>query len=50
MKIGDRDAYATTDLVVPHPTKRGLWKIIGRADEQIVLSNGEKVYDYILRL
>ncbi|KAI0755845.1 acetyl-CoA synthetase-like protein [Fomes fomentarius] len=41
-KIGDRDAYATTDLVVPHPTKPGLWKIIGRADEQIVLSNGEK--------
>ncbi|KAI0702388.1 acetyl-CoA synthetase-like protein [Cerioporus squamosus] len=41
-KIGDRDAYATSDLVVPHPTKSGLWKIVGRADEQIILSNGEK--------
>ena len=42
-KIGDRDAYATSDLVIPHPTKSGLWKIVGRADEQIILSNGEKV-------
>lgn len=37
------DAYVTSDLVVPHPTKSGLWKIVGRLDEQIVLSNGEKV-------
>ncbi|KAI0739414.1 acetyl-CoA synthetase-like protein [Daedaleopsis nitida] len=41
-KVGDKDAYATSDLVVPHPSKPGLWKIIGRADEQIILSNGEK--------
>ena len=41
-KIGDRDAYATSDLVAPHPTQPGLWKIVGRADEQIILSNGEK--------
>ncbi|RPD58184.1 acetyl-CoA synthetase-like protein [Lentinus tigrinus ALCF2SS1-7] len=41
-KIGDRDAYATSDLVIPHSTKSGLWKIVGRADEQIILSNGEK--------
>ncbi|RDX43676.1 acetyl-CoA synthetase-like protein [Lentinus brumalis] len=41
-KIGDRDAYATSDLVIRHPTKPDLWKIIGRIDEQIVLSNGEK--------
>ncbi|RPD77022.1 acetyl-CoA synthetase-like protein [Lentinus tigrinus ALCF2SS1-7] len=41
-KIGDREAYATSDLVIPHATKPGLWKIIGRADEQIILSNGEK--------
>ncbi|KAI0739441.1 acetyl-CoA synthetase-like protein [Daedaleopsis nitida] len=41
-KIGDRDAYATSDLAMPHPTKPGFWKIVGRADEQIVLSNGEK--------
>ncbi len=42
IKIGDREAYATTDLVVPHPTKPGMWKIVGRIDEQIILSNGEK--------
>ena len=41
-KVGDQDAYATSDLVSPHPTKPGLWKIVGRMDEQIVLSNGEK--------
>ncbi|KAH9933970.1 acetyl-CoA synthetase-like protein [Epithele typhae] len=36
------DAYATTDLAKPHPTIPGMWKIVGRMDEQIVLSNGEK--------
>ncbi|PIL34373.1 hypothetical protein GSI_03148 [Ganoderma sinense ZZ0214-1] len=41
-KVGDQDAYATSDLVAPHPTQPGLWKIVGRADEQIILSNGEK--------
>ncbi|KAH7340351.1 hypothetical protein B0J17DRAFT_315649 [Rhizoctonia solani] len=34
--------YATKDLVIPHPTKSGLWKIVGRLDDQIVLLNGEK--------
>ncbi|KAI0700690.1 acetyl-CoA synthetase-like protein [Cerioporus squamosus] len=42
MKIGEQDAYATNDLVVPHPTVPGLWKLYGRKDDQIVLSNGEK--------
>ncbi|KAI0343217.1 acetyl-CoA synthetase-like protein [Trametopsis cervina] len=41
-KIDGRDAYATNDLVVPHPTKRGLWRVKGRADDQIVHNNGEK--------
>ncbi|SRR5258707_1105758 len=36
------DAYATSDLLVPHPTKPGLWKIYGRKDDQIMLSTGEK--------
>ncbi|PIL34315.1 hypothetical protein GSI_03090 [Ganoderma sinense ZZ0214-1] len=36
------DAYATNDLVVPHPTRKGFWKLYGRRDDQIVLSNGEK--------
>ncbi|KAI0364205.1 acetyl-CoA synthetase-like protein [Pilatotrama ljubarskyi] len=41
-KIDGQDAYATNDLVEPHPTKPNLWRIYGRADEQIMLSNGEK--------
>ncbi|KAF8645464.1 hypothetical protein AX16_007810 [Volvariella volvacea WC 439] len=35
------DAYATRDLFIPHPTKAGLWRILGRADDQIMLSTGE---------
>ena len=42
-KIDGQDGYATSDLVQPHPTKPNLWRIYGRADEQIILSNGEKV-------
>ncbi|KAI0332229.1 acetyl-CoA synthetase-like protein [Cubamyces sp. BRFM 1775] len=41
-KLDGQDAYATSDLVEPHPTKPDLWRIFGRADEQIILSNGEK--------
>ncbi|TFK94535.1 acetyl-CoA synthetase-like protein [Polyporus arcularius HHB13444] len=37
------DGFATNDLVVAHPTKPGMWKLYGRQDDQIVLSNGEKV-------
>ncbi|TFK21446.1 acetyl-CoA synthetase-like protein [Coprinopsis marcescibilis] len=36
------DAYATADLMVPHPTKPGLWRIYGRCDDQIVHNTGEK--------
>ncbi|OSC98631.1 acetyl-CoA synthetase-like protein [Trametes coccinea BRFM310] len=36
------DAYATNDLVIRHPTDKTLWRTYGRADEQIILSNGEK--------
>ncbi|CAE6460182.1 unnamed protein product [Rhizoctonia solani] len=39
---GGEVGYATKDLVIPHPTKPGLWKIVGRLDDQIVLLNGEK--------
>ncbi|OSC98632.1 acetyl-CoA synthetase-like protein [Trametes coccinea BRFM310] len=40
--IDGEEAYASSDLAEPHPTKPNLWKIVGRADEQIILSNGEK--------
>ncbi|KAH7912698.1 hypothetical protein BJ138DRAFT_1083028 [Hygrophoropsis aurantiaca] len=41
-KVDGIDAYATSDLVVPHPTKEGYWKIYGRADDQIMHNTGEK--------
>ena len=36
-------AYATSDILAPHPTKPGYWKVFGRADDQIMHSTGEKV-------
>ncbi|CAL1699334.1 unnamed protein product [Somion occarium] len=36
------DAYATSDLLTPHPTKPGFWKVYGRADDQIMHNTGEK--------
>ncbi|KAI0318669.1 acetyl-CoA synthetase-like protein [Amylostereum chailletii] len=41
-EVEGRPAYATSDLLIPHPTKKGLWKIFGRKDDQIMLSTGEK--------
>ncbi|KAI0033029.1 acetyl-CoA synthetase-like protein [Vararia minispora EC-137] len=41
-EVNGRPAYATSDLVVPHPTNPRLWKIQGRKDDQIMLSTGEK--------
>ncbi|QRV95000.1 AMP binding enzyme [Ceratobasidium sp. AG-Ba] len=42
-EIDGKRAYNTKDLVVPHPTNKGLWKFIGRLDDQIILLIGEKV-------
>ncbi|KAJ7204502.1 hypothetical protein GGX14DRAFT_460740 [Mycena pura] len=41
-KVRGRDAYASSDLLKPHPSKPGYWKIFGRADDQIMHSTGEK--------
>ncbi len=37
---------------MPHPTKPGLWKIFGHADDQIIHNTGEKVSSsiYLLRV
>ncbi|THH31763.1 hypothetical protein EUX98_g2444 [Antrodiella citrinella] len=35
--------YATSDLFISHPTKKGLWRLVGRADDVVVLSSGEKI-------
>ncbi|KAI0067832.1 acetyl-CoA synthetase-like protein [Artomyces pyxidatus] len=37
-----REAYRTNDLLERHPNDPSLWKIYGRTDDQIILSNGEK--------
>jgi hypothetical protein len=39
--IPDVKGYATSDLFIKHPTK-DLWKIVGRADDVIILASGEK--------
>ncbi|KAF7328516.1 Acetyl-CoA synthetase-like protein [Mycena venus] len=36
------DSYATSDLITPHATKPGYWKIFGRTDDQIMHNTGEK--------
>ncbi|KAF8311061.1 acetyl-CoA synthetase-like protein [Clavulina sp. PMI_390] len=41
-KIDGKDGYATNDLMMEHPTKKGYYKVFGRADDQIMLSTGEK--------
>ncbi|THH29272.1 hypothetical protein EUX98_g4926 [Antrodiella citrinella] len=41
--LPDVKVYNTSDLFTPHPTKRGLWKIVGRTDDVIILNTAEKV-------
>ncbi|KAI0087788.1 hypothetical protein BDY19DRAFT_953189 [Irpex rosettiformis] len=43
LNLTDTRGYATSDLVVPHPTKKGLRKIVGRLDDIICLSTAGKV-------
>ncbi|THU92307.1 acetyl-CoA synthetase-like protein [Dendrothele bispora CBS 962.96] len=40
--------YATHDIVQVHPTKPFLWRLVGRTDEVIVLSSGEKVVPNVM--
>lgn len=42
-KRGDLEVYETRDLLSPHPTRPGFWKVYGRSDDQIMHSTGEKV-------
>ncbi|KAJ6629893.1 hypothetical protein B0H10DRAFT_1775629 [Mycena sp. CBHHK59/15] len=41
-QVNGIDAYATSDLLVPHPTKPGYWRVFGRTDDQIMHNTGEK--------
>ena len=40
--ISGRRGFATRDLFEKHPRKEGLWRLCGRADDQIMHSTGEK--------
>ncbi|KAI0712723.1 acetyl-CoA synthetase-like protein [Cerioporus squamosus] len=40
--IEGRPAYSTSDLLERHPTKHHLFRVFGRADDQLMLSTGEK--------
>ncbi|KAI5116179.1 hypothetical protein M0805_002877 [Coniferiporia weirii] len=40
--VNGREAYETSDLLSPHPTKKGYWKVASRTDDQIMHSTGEK--------
>jgi len=43
--LDGRQTYETHDILEQHPSNPELWRIVGRADDQIMLSNGEKVCD-----
>ncbi|KAL4077419.1 putative nonribosomal peptide synthetase, partial [Scleroderma citrinum] len=40
--LPDVRGYATSDVFIEHPTMEGLYKIVGRLDDVLVLSSGEK--------
>jgi len=40
--IESEDAYDTLNLFEEHPEFKGYWKVVGRADDQITMANGEK--------
>ncbi|EPQ54835.1 acetyl-CoA synthetase-like protein [Gloeophyllum trabeum ATCC 11539] len=40
--LPDVPGYATSDLFEKHPTKEGVWKIVGRVDDVLILASGEK--------
>ncbi|CAL1703601.1 unnamed protein product [Somion occarium] len=41
--LPDVKGYATSDLFESHPTKPGLWRVVGRTDDVLVLATGEKI-------
>ncbi|EAW23609.1 putative AMP-binding enzyme [Aspergillus fischeri NRRL 181] len=40
----DHDRFETKDLWIEHPTRKGLWKIVGRVDDYIPLSHADGLY------
>lgn len=46
-KVDGVDAFITSDLFSPHPTKSGYYCLYGRADDQIMHATGEKVNRFL---
>ena len=42
-----KKAYVTGDLAQRHPRNPKLWRIFGRADDQLTLTTGEKVLHFL---
>ncbi|KIK55529.1 hypothetical protein GYMLUDRAFT_837603 [Collybiopsis luxurians FD-317 M1] len=40
--LSDTRGYATADLWISHPSKPNLWSIVGRVDDVLIHSSGEK--------
>jgi len=40
----DLTRFETKDLWIEHPTRKGLWKIVGRTDDYVFLANGDGLY------
>lgn len=40
----DRERHPTSDLWIEHPSQRGLWKIVGRADDYVYLAHAEGLH------
>ncbi|RLL96294.1 hypothetical protein CFD26_100885 [Aspergillus turcosus] len=40
----DRERFETKDLWSEHPTRKGLWKIVGRTDDYVPLSHADGLY------
>ena len=40
----DEDRFETNDLWAQHPSKRGLWKLVGRTDDYVYFSHGEGLH------
>ncbi|KAH7912704.1 acetyl-CoA synthetase-like protein [Hygrophoropsis aurantiaca] len=40
--LPDVKGYGTSDVFIRHPTKAGLWKLVGRTDDVLMLASGEK--------
>ncbi|KAL8893579.1 MAG: hypothetical protein Q9192_005129 [Flavoplaca navasiana] len=44
----DLQEFAMKDVYEPHPTKPDLWRFVGRSDDIIVFSNGEKFQPLVM--